>query len=111
VVLLRILVQVDNRMRAWYTKNMASGLLYSCALGDVRPDCPVALINNRQQDGTEIMEVVPMEHQLPAQRQQVGFAFLSFFFSFIAFKKERKKLHLRIKALKLSTTRFGHEIG
>lgn len=64
-------VQVDNRMRAWYTKDMSCGLLYSCVLGNVRPDCPVALINNRLQDGSEVMEVIPMEHQLPAQRQQV----------------------------------------
>ncbi len=27
--------QVDNRMRAWYQKNMAVGLLYSCSLGEV----------------------------------------------------------------------------
>lgn len=59
-------------MRAWYTKDMSCGLLYSCVLGNVRPDCPVALINNRLQDGSEIMEVIPMEHQLPAQRQQVS---------------------------------------
>lgn len=29
-------VQVDNRMRAWYQKNMAVGLLYTCSLGEVR---------------------------------------------------------------------------
>ena len=29
--------QVDNRMRAWYQKNMAVGLLYTCSLGEVQP--------------------------------------------------------------------------
>ena len=51
--------------------NMTIGLLYTCALGGVRPDCPVALLQNRQADGSEYMEVIPMEHQLPAQREQV----------------------------------------
>ncbi|KAK9803940.1 hypothetical protein WJX72_006604 [[Myrmecia] bisecta] len=64
-------VQVDNRMRAWYMKNMSVGLLYTCTLGDVRPDCPVALVQNRKVDGADFMEVIPMEHQLPAQREQV----------------------------------------
>ena len=64
-------VQVDNRMRAWYMQNMSVGLLYTCTLGDVRPDCPVALIQNRKHDGADFMEVIPMEHQMPAQREQV----------------------------------------
>ncbi|KAL3135970.1 PSII 6.1 kDa protein [Trebouxia sp. C0010 RCD-2024] len=64
-------VQVDNRMRAWYIKNMSVGLLYQCSLGDLRLDSPVALLQTRRQDGVDFMEVVPMEHQLPAQRDQV----------------------------------------
>ena len=64
-------MQVDNRMRAWYMQNMSVGLLYTCTLGDVRPDCPVALIQNRKHDGADFMEVIPMEHQMPAQREQV----------------------------------------
>ncbi|KAK9918510.1 hypothetical protein WJX75_004610 [Coccomyxa subellipsoidea] len=64
-------VQVDNRMRAWYQKNMAVGLLYTCSLGEVRPDCPVALIQNRDGDG-DSMKVIPCEHQLPQQRKQVN---------------------------------------
>ena len=63
--------QVDNRMRAWYIKNMSVGLLYQCSLGDLRLDSPVALLQNRRQDGLDFTEVVPMEHQLPAQRDQV----------------------------------------
>ena len=58
-------------MRAWYMQNMSVGLLYTCALGDVRPDCPVALIQNRKHEGADFMEVIPMEHQMPAQREQV----------------------------------------
>ncbi|KAK9825886.1 hypothetical protein WJX81_001066 [Elliptochloris bilobata] len=65
-------VQVDNRMRAWYQKDMALGLLYSCTLGHVRPDCPLALIQNRRADGADFMEVVPCEHQMPGQREQVA---------------------------------------
>ncbi|CAL8469005.1 g8546 [Coccomyxa elongata] len=66
-------VQVDNRMRAWYQKNMAVGLLYTCSLGEVRPDCPVALIqNNADKDGDDAMKVIPCEHQLPQQRKQVN---------------------------------------
>ena len=63
-------MQVDNRMRAWYQKDMALGLLYSCTLGHVRPDCPLALIQNRRSDGKDFMEVVPCEHQMPGQREQ-----------------------------------------
>ena len=66
------LMQVDNRMRAWYMKNMSVGLLYNCSLGDLRPDAPVALLQNRRHEGVDFMEVVPMEHQLPAQRDQVS---------------------------------------
>ena len=62
--------QVDNRMRAWYMQNMSVGLLYTCTLGDVRPDCPIALIQNRKHEGADFMEVIPMEHQMPAQREQ-----------------------------------------
>ena len=62
---------MDNRMRAWYMGNMAQGLLYTCTLGDIQADAPVALIQNRQQNGAEMMEVVPMDHQLPGQREQV----------------------------------------
>lgn len=65
-------LQVDNRMRAWYIKNMSVGLLYQCSLGDLRLDSPVALLQTRRQDGVDFMEVVPMEHQLPAQRDQVS---------------------------------------
>ena len=28
-------------MRAWYSEDMAVGLLYKCALGDIQPDAPV----------------------------------------------------------------------
>ena len=35
-------------MRAWYQKDMAVGLLYTCALGEVQPDQPVALIETLQ---------------------------------------------------------------
>ena len=65
-------MQVDNRMRAWYQKDMTTGLLYICSLGDVRPDCPVALIENRSDGETDTMNVIPCEHQLPQQREQVG---------------------------------------
>lgn len=58
-------------MRAWYKSNMSVGLLYTCSMGGVRPDRPVALIQNRKRDGSDFMEVIPMEHQLPAQREQV----------------------------------------
>ncbi len=68
---LRGVVQVDNRMRAWYIKNMSVGLLYQCSLGDLRLDSPVALLQNRRHEGLDFMEVVPMEHQLPAQKDQV----------------------------------------
>ena len=27
------MLQVDNRMRAWYQKDMSTGLLYICSLG------------------------------------------------------------------------------
>ena len=38
----------------------------------VRPDCPVALIqNNADKDGDDAMKVIPCEHQLPQQRKQV----------------------------------------
>lgn len=53
-------------------KNMSVGLLYNCSLGDLRPDAPVALLQNRRHEGVDFMEVVPMEHQLPAQRDQVS---------------------------------------
>ena len=59
-------------MRAWYMKNMSVGLLYNCSLGDLRPDALVALLQNRRHEGVDFMEVVPMEHQLPAQRDQVS---------------------------------------
>ena len=59
-------------MRAWYIKNMSVGLLYQCSLGDLKLDAPVALLQNRRHEGVDFMEVVPMEHQLPAQRDQVG---------------------------------------
>lgn len=40
----------------------------------VRPDCPVALIqNNADKDGDDAMKVIPCEHQLPQQRKQVQF--------------------------------------
>ena len=53
-------------------KNMSVGLLYNCSLGDLRPDAPIALLQNRRHEGVDFMEVVPMEHQLPAQRDQVS---------------------------------------
>lgn len=62
-------------MRAWYQKNMAVGLLYTCSLGEVRPDCPVALIQNGSEDdggGGDSMKVIPCEHQLPQQRKQAS---------------------------------------
>lgn len=59
-------------MRAWYNKNMSVGLLYTCTMGGVRPDRPVALIQNHERNGTDVAEVVPMEHQLPQQREQVS---------------------------------------
>lgn len=31
-------------MRAWYSEDMAVGLLYKCALGDIQPDAPVGEI-------------------------------------------------------------------
>ena len=65
-------MQVDNRMRAWYQKDMTTGLLYICSLGDVQPDCPVALIENKSDGETDTMKVIPCEHQLPQQREQVG---------------------------------------
>lgn len=64
-------VQVDNRMRAWYQKDMSVGLLYTCSLGEVRPDCPVALIQNKGEGDVDSMKVIPCEHQLPQQRKQV----------------------------------------
>ena len=66
-------MQVDNRMRAWYMPNMSLGLLYNCTLGDIRPDCPVALVSNHNHDGADFMEVIPTENQVPAQREQVRF--------------------------------------
>ncbi len=30
-------MQVDNRMRAWYQKDMSTGLLYICSLGGLLP--------------------------------------------------------------------------
>ena len=57
-------------MRAWYLGNMAMGLLYTCSLGDIQADAPVALVQNRRQNGADVMEVVPMDHQLPGQREQ-----------------------------------------
>ena len=63
--------QVDNRMRAWYLPNMSLGLLYVCTLGDIKPDCPVALVSNQNHDGADFMEVIPTENQVPAQREQV----------------------------------------
>ena len=35
-------VQVDNRMRAWYQKDMTTGLLYICSLGEVWLSIPCA---------------------------------------------------------------------
>ncbi len=104
-------------MRAWYQKDMTTGLLYICSLGEarhgipaphnttwavpsciragvsaclvpvvcarmmlmavtgrageVRPDCPVALIENKSDGETDTMKVIPCEHQLPQQREQV----------------------------------------
>lgn len=69
-VLHSLALQVDNRMRAWYLGNMAMGLLYTCSLGDIQADAPVALVQNRRQNGADVMEVVPMDHQLPGQREQ-----------------------------------------
>lgn len=51
--------------------NMSVGLLYVCSLGEVRTDCPVALLQNRYNGVNEHMEVLPMEHQVPSQREQV----------------------------------------
>ena len=62
-------LQMDNRMRAWYTKNMSVGLLYTCSLGGVRPDRPVALLHK---SSNNVQEIVPMEHQHPKQREQVS---------------------------------------
>ena len=31
-------------MRAWYSEDMAVGLLYKCALGDIQPDAPVGAL-------------------------------------------------------------------
>ena len=39
--------------------------------GEVRPDCPVALIENKSDGETDTMKVIPCEHQLPQQREQV----------------------------------------
>jgi hypothetical protein len=58
-------------MRAWYQKDMSVGLLYTCSLGEVRPDCPVALIQNKGEGDVDSMKVIPCEHQLPQQREQV----------------------------------------
>lgn len=62
-------------MRAWYQKDMAVGLLYLCTLGEVRPDCPAALIQNLGDDAgaapAQAMRVIPCEQQLPQQREQV----------------------------------------
>ena len=74
-----VALQVDNRMRAWYLGNMAMGLLYTCSLGDIQADAPVALVQNRRQNGADVMEVVPMDHQLPGQREQAySFQLLTF---------------------------------
>ena len=40
--------------------------------GEVRPDCPVALIENKSDGETDTMKVIPCEHQLPQQREQVA---------------------------------------
>ena len=37
----------------------------------MRPDCPVALIENKSDGETDTMKVIPCEHQLPQQREQV----------------------------------------
>ena len=37
--------------------------------GEVRPDCPVALIENKSDGETDTMKVIPCEHQLPQQRR------------------------------------------
>ena len=39
--------------------------------GEVRPDCPEALIENKSDGETDTMKVIPCEHQLPQQREQV----------------------------------------
>ena len=61
-------------MRAWYQKDMAVGLLYACTLGEVRPDCPAALIQNLGGDAAaapaQALRVIPCEQQLPQQREQ-----------------------------------------
>ena len=41
--------------------------------GEVRPDCPVALIENKSDGETDTMKVIPCEHQLPQQREQVRY--------------------------------------
>ena len=43
----------------------------TCLAGEVRPDCPVALIENKSDGETDTMKVIPCEHQLPQQREQV----------------------------------------
>ena len=64
-------MQADNRMRAWYASDMQKGLLYTCSMGDIRPDAPCALLTRQGSGEAEREDVIPMEQQVPAQRDQV----------------------------------------
>ena len=67
-------MQADNRMRAWYGPGMQQGLLYTCSMGDIRPDAPCALLLRQDSGAAAREDVIPMEQQMPAQREQVPFS-------------------------------------
>ena len=62
-------LQADNRMRAWWEPGMRTGLLYGCTHGDIKPDCPCALI---KRDGVQDrVDVIPNDSQVPDERNHV----------------------------------------
>ena len=72
-------MQADNRMRAWYGPGMQRGLLYTCSMGDIRPDAPCALLVRHGSGEAAREDIILMEQQAPAQREQVHF-FIFFVF-------------------------------
>ena len=56
-------------MRAWWGEGMQTGLLYGCTHGDIRPDCPCALVKRDAASGR--LDVIPNEGQVPDERSHV----------------------------------------
>ncbi|GAX78271.1 hypothetical protein CEUSTIGMA_g5713.t1 [Chlamydomonas eustigma] len=63
----------DGRMRAWYAdrRSMDAGLLFTCRLGSVELDRPVALLQTIDDEGEARVEATLMANLTPVQRELV----------------------------------------